>query len=117
MHTWWERALIPFIYCRLAHLYPYALVNDPRSPVVAANGQYLLIRRDAYRRLAATRPSAERYSKTWRLARRARAQGVPLHLRSGGANRPRAYVHHVSGDVGRVDEEFVSAAENGRDKE
>ncbi len=23
MHTWWERALIPFIYCRLSQLYSY----------------------------------------------------------------------------------------------
>ncbi len=48
MHTWWERALIPFVYCRLAQLYSYAAVNDPESPAAAANGQYLLIRRDAY---------------------------------------------------------------------
>jgi hypothetical protein len=48
MGTWWERAIIPFVYCRLAQLYSYAAVNDPRSPAAAANGQYLLIRRDAY---------------------------------------------------------------------
>ncbi len=46
--TWWERALIPFIYCRLAAKFSYARVNDPRRPEAAANGQYLLVFRDAY---------------------------------------------------------------------
>jgi len=48
MHTWWERSLIPFIFCRLSELYSYAAVNNPQSPAAAANGQYLLVRRDAY---------------------------------------------------------------------
>jgi hypothetical protein len=48
MNTWWERAMIPFVFCRLSRLYSYAAVNDPRSPMAAANGQYLLIHREAY---------------------------------------------------------------------
>lgn len=46
--TWWEKALIPFVYARLAQRYSYADVSDPGSAAAAANGQYLLIRRDAY---------------------------------------------------------------------
>jgi glycosyltransferase involved in cell wall biosynthesis len=48
MATWWERALIPFVYCRLAAKFSYARVNDPRRPEAAANGQFVLVRRDAY---------------------------------------------------------------------
>jgi glycosyltransferase involved in cell wall biosynthesis len=48
MHTWWERALIPFIYVRLAQRFSYDAVNDPLSQAAAANGQYLLIRRQEY---------------------------------------------------------------------
>src|SRR5713101_6055570 len=51
--TWWERAVIPFIYCRLAQRFSFAEVNDPGSPAAAANGQYLLIRRDAYEAIGA----------------------------------------------------------------
>ncbi|MBZ5702612.1 MAG: glycosyltransferase [Acidobacteriia bacterium] len=47
-HTWWEKALIPFVYCRLARRYSYAAVNDAASPAAAANGQFLLLRRAAY---------------------------------------------------------------------
>ncbi|HTU35635.1 MAG TPA: glycosyltransferase family 2 protein [Candidatus Acidoferrum sp.] len=48
METFWERALIPVVYCRLAQKYSYARVNDPDLPDAAANGQFLLIRRDVY---------------------------------------------------------------------
>lgn len=45
---WYEKSLIPFIYTRLAKLYSYDAVNDPKSAAAAANGQFLLIRKDAY---------------------------------------------------------------------
>jgi len=45
---WYEKALIPFLYCRLARRFSYAAVNDPKSAAAAANGQFLLIRRDVY---------------------------------------------------------------------
>ena len=48
MQTWWERALIPFVYCRLAAKFSFARVNDPARPDAAANGQFLFVRRDAY---------------------------------------------------------------------
>jgi len=48
METWWERALIPFVFCRLAAKFSYARVNDPELPDAAANGQFILILRDAY---------------------------------------------------------------------
>jgi glycosyltransferase involved in cell wall biosynthesis len=43
-----ERALMPVIFAELATTYPPKDVCDPKSPVAAANGQYLLIRREAY---------------------------------------------------------------------
>src|SRR5271167_4732940 len=43
-----ERALMPVIFAELATTYPPKEVSDPASPVAAANGQYLLIRREVY---------------------------------------------------------------------
>ena len=80
MHKWWERALIPFVFCRLSQLYPYKIVNDPRSPIAAANGQYLLIRRDAYQEIGGHAAVAGEVLEDVALARRARAAGVPLHF-------------------------------------
>src|SRR5690349_2490054 len=49
--TWWEKAVIPLVYLWLAKLYAFDEVNDPKSTVAAANGQYLLIRRTVYERV------------------------------------------------------------------
>jgi len=45
---WYEKAVIPFVYCRLARRFSYDAVNDPKSAAAAANGQFLLIRREVY---------------------------------------------------------------------
>ncbi len=47
--TAWERALMPAVFAALAEALPVELVNNPDVPQIAiANGQFLLVRRDAY---------------------------------------------------------------------
>jgi len=46
-----EEMLIPFVYARLAEHFSFDRVNDPRLPDAAANGQFLLVRRDVYESL------------------------------------------------------------------
>lgn len=43
-----QRALLPLVFSELASTYPPKKVSDPSSPVAAANGQFLLVRRQAY---------------------------------------------------------------------
>ena len=43
-----QQALLPLIFSELATTYPPKKVSDPSSPVAAANGQFLLTRRDTY---------------------------------------------------------------------
>jgi len=43
-----QRALMPLVFSELASTYPPKKVGDPSSPVAAANGQFLLIRRQVY---------------------------------------------------------------------
>src|SRR5260370_37877498 len=50
--NWYEKALIPYVYLRLAKFFSYDAVNDPKSKAAAANGQFLMIRRDVYAALA-----------------------------------------------------------------
>lgn len=45
---WYEKALIPFVYCRLASKFSFGEVSDPKKNAAAANGQFLMIRRDIY---------------------------------------------------------------------
>lgn len=47
----WQRALMPLIFAELAVKYPPQLVNDPHSPIAAANGQFLLVQQAAYTRI------------------------------------------------------------------
>jgi hypothetical protein len=92
MHTWWERALIPFIYVRLGQKFSYDAVNDPNSPAAAANGQYLLIRREDYMRIGGHAAVAGEVLEDVALARLAKQAGIRLHFASGlGIMRVRMY--------------------------
>src|SRR5258708_36808048 len=42
---------MPLVFCELALAYPPAKVSDPNQRTAAANGQFLLVEREAYRRL------------------------------------------------------------------
>jgi glycosyltransferase involved in cell wall biosynthesis len=46
-----QRSLMPLIFSELAMAYPPAKVSDPAQRIAAANGQFLLVEREAYRRL------------------------------------------------------------------
>jgi len=46
--TFWEMATLPVIFAELARQYSPSKVSDPASPIAAANGQYILIRRETY---------------------------------------------------------------------
>ncbi|MGB6199774.1 MAG: glycosyltransferase [Candidatus Acidiferrales bacterium] len=90
--TWWERALIPFVYVRLAARYSFAAVSNPDSPQAAANGQYILIRRDAYRTIGGHESVAAEVLEDVALAKRAKAAGIPIMFVSGaGRVRVRMY--------------------------
>ena len=47
----WQRALMPLVFSELSLAYPPAKVSDPNQRVAAANGQFLLVEREAYRKL------------------------------------------------------------------
>ena len=90
--TWWEKALIPFVYTRLSHKYSYDEVNHPDSPAAAASGQYLLIRREDYLRIGGHAAVAGEVLEDVALARLAKQAGVRLHFASGnGIMRVRMY--------------------------
>ncbi len=47
----WQRALMPLVFSELALAYPPEKVSNPESRIAAANGQFLLASRDAYRKI------------------------------------------------------------------
>ncbi|SEF67797.1 Glycosyltransferase, catalytic subunit of cellulose synthase and poly-beta-1,6-N-acetylglucosamine synthase [Bryocella elongata] len=44
----WQRALMPLVFSELASVYPMKQVNDPANRLAAANGQFLMVEREAY---------------------------------------------------------------------
>jgi glycosyltransferase involved in cell wall biosynthesis len=47
----WQRALMPLIFSELSLAYPPAKVSDPNQRIAAANGQFLMVEREAYRKM------------------------------------------------------------------
>ena len=45
----WQRALMPLVFCELALAYPPEKVSNPELRIAAANGQFLLTSREAYK--------------------------------------------------------------------
>ena len=76
--TWWEKAVIPLVYVWLAKHYSFDEVNDPKSTVAAANGQYLLIRRAVYERVGGHEAVRAEILEDVALARRVKAAGGRL---------------------------------------
>ncbi len=90
--TWYEKALIPFIYLRLAKRFSYENVNDPNSPAAAANGQFLMLRRDVYDAIGGHASVAGEVLEDVALAMRAKAAGHRIWFGSGkGIVRVRMY--------------------------
>jgi chlorobactene glucosyltransferase len=49
--SFWERVMMPLAFLGISMQYPVSQVNDPRSPIALANGQYILLRRVVYDQL------------------------------------------------------------------
>ena len=49
--SFWEKAMMPMAVLGISMQYPINQVNDPRSPIALANGQYILLRRAVYEQL------------------------------------------------------------------
>lgn len=92
VHGFWEKAVMPVIFAELAATYRPSQVSDPRSPAAAANGQYLLISREAYDAVGTHAAIATSLLEDVALARAVKASGRKIVFRFGGdAVRTRMY--------------------------
>jgi glycosyltransferase involved in cell wall biosynthesis len=48
VNGFWQRAVMPLVFSELASVYPSQKVNDPAQRLAAANGQFLMVEREAY---------------------------------------------------------------------
>ena len=92
METWWERALILQIYWMLSRRYRFNKVNDPALPDAAANGQFILARRNVYESVGGHMAIANEMLEDVALARLVKRAGSRLYFASGlGVVRARMY--------------------------
>src|SRR5437899_1441548 len=88
----WEKAVMPVIFAELASTYQPSEVSDPASPAAAANGQYLLISREAYDAVGGHAAVANTLLEDVALARAVKASGRKIFFRYGAdAVRTRMY--------------------------
>lgn len=73
-----QRTVMPLVFCELALAYPPAKVSDPQQRIAAANGQFLLVEREAYRRLGGHPSVADRVLEDVELAVLAKRRRVGL---------------------------------------
>jgi glycosyltransferase involved in cell wall biosynthesis len=81
VHGLAQRSLMPLIFCELALAYPPAKVSDPAERIAAANGQFLLIEREAYRRLGGHAAVSEKVLEDVELAFLAKRRRIGLRFR------------------------------------
>jgi glycosyltransferase involved in cell wall biosynthesis len=92
VHGLGEKAVMPVIFAELASSYHPESVSDPRSSAAAANGQYILVSREAYEAVGGHAAVAASLLEDVALARAVKASGRRIFFRYGGdAVRTRMY--------------------------
>jgi len=90
--SWYEKALIPFVYVRLAQKFSFDQVNDPKNTLAAANGQFVMVRRDTYQAVGGHAAVHAEVLEDVALASRVKANGGRIWFGySEGAVRVRMY--------------------------
>jgi hypothetical protein len=90
--SWGERALMPVVFADLVRTYPPDRINHPADPTVAANGQYVLVRREVYQALGGHAAVASKILEDVELARLFKESDKRIWFRHGrGMVRTRMY--------------------------
>jgi glycosyltransferase involved in cell wall biosynthesis len=90
--TFWEMATLPVVFAELARQYPPSVVSDPASPIAAANGQYILVRRESYQAVGGHAAIAGDILEDVALARAVKRSGRKIRFRyAPDAVRTRMY--------------------------
>ncbi len=90
--SFWEMATLPVVFAELAREFPPKKVSDPASPIAAANGQFILVRRSTYDAVGGHAAIARELLEDVALARAVKSSGRKIRFRYGAdAVRTRMY--------------------------
>ena len=77
----WQRAVMPLVFSELASVYPPKLVSDPASRLAAANGQFLMVEREAYFSVGGHRGVGQEILEDVALARKIKRAKLGIRFR------------------------------------
>ena len=90
--TFWEKVVQPMTGSMLCIRYPVWKVNDPKSSIAFGNGQYILIRREAYEAVGGHEAVRDKLLEDIAIAKRVKKSGRKLCLAyTGDISRIRMY--------------------------
>jgi len=78
--TFWEKVVQPLAAITLMQSFPLHVVNDNRSRLAFANGQYILIQRKAYDAAGGHRAVRERFVEDIGIAENVKSLGLPIRV-------------------------------------
>lgn len=85
MGTFWEKTVLPLVLTALSVGFSPRRINDPNMPDAIANGQFILIRRDAYEKAGGHAAIKDSIVEDRDLAQRVKRAGYRLILADGRA--------------------------------
>jgi GT2 family glycosyltransferase len=92
VESFWEKAVMPVVFGELAAAYRPSQVSDPNSPAAAANGQYILVTREAYAAVGGHAAVGDQILEDVALARAMKRSGRQMFFRyAPDAVRTRMY--------------------------
>ena len=103
--SFWEKAVMPVIFAELAASYRPSQVSDPNSPAAAANGQYILITREAYDAVGGHAAIAANLLEDVALARAVKHFGRKIFFPLRRRCRPNPHVSQLRPTPRRLDQE------------
>ncbi|MFI5265751.1 MAG: glycosyltransferase [Chloroflexota bacterium] len=81
--TFWERVLLPYAYQQYFASVPYRRINEAQDPAALANGQYILVEREAYLRAGGHEAVKDAVIDDVALAAQLKTKGVRLLVARG----------------------------------
>jgi chlorobactene glucosyltransferase len=78
-----EKLIMPVAAMGITVLYPFYRVNDPKSSVAIANGQYLLVRRDVYDAVGGIERVKDKIAEDLEFGKAVKADGFRLRMADG----------------------------------
>jgi chlorobactene glucosyltransferase len=83
LETFWERVVQPVIFSSLYYAFPQKKINDPKSKLAAAIGQFILIRRSVYEKTGGHSSIKNKIVEDFALAQLVKGSGYRLCVMRG----------------------------------